>query len=270
MQAEKINKFSEVSISGVTVNGLPGFAYRPGRIGPHSQIFIIFYGGSREKNEGRSKVYRLFSSDLTEAGHFVYCFDYRSNLVGNKFQNFGLWDRLQDARSITNSIKLIADTKRLPLSIIGLSMGGYIAVDIAANQPNIKNLILIAPGAYNDLACQPNVKFNREFTKLIRGYYTDSGLLYKILKIMWHLFFATWRKSEIFEMAKRATANVLMIRYGKDEIISPRITERYKKAFIQRTYGHFREKVFSNFSHSGNLKDTLKRHEIVGEILDFI
>ncbi|TSC89939.1 MAG: hypothetical protein G01um10142_499 [Parcubacteria group bacterium Gr01-1014_2] len=168
---------------------------------------VVIYGGTKEANF-RFTVAGSLGEKLADLYFNVYCFDFRSNLVADRFYEFGLYDRLCDAREV---VQWVLETQKAPLSLMGLSMGGPLAVTIASELGDkIKNLFLVAPAAYHREAMKPEVKFGPQFSEIIRGNGNCS-----------------WKETDSFEEAKRVSASTLIVEFRKDETIPHEIPMSY-------------------------------------------
>lgn len=165
---------------------------------------VIIYGGTKDEN------YRFrtsaFGGKLACLGFNVFCFDFRSNLDASRFEEFGLYDRLNDSREV---VLWVRDNQGGPLSLLGVSMGGSLAVNIAAELgKKVKNLFLVAPAAYHREAMKPEVKFGPQFSEIIREP-------------------RSWHNSNSFEEAKKISANTLIIQFRDDQIVPKQIPMDY-------------------------------------------
>src|SRR3989344_2643737 len=144
----------EIIASGINVaenivgNGIPVTTIKPLK-NERPQELLIIYGGSTKKNF-RRVVKEKWGEELARRGFTVHCFDFRSNLPDHDFYQFGLWDRRSDAFSVA---LWLLNRKKNPLTLVGGSMGGHLAVEIASFFGNffpshVANLVLVAPAAY--------------------------------------------------------------------------------------------------------------------------
>lgn len=223
----------------------------------HLGRILIIYGGTTEKNFSHT-VRFFWAEHLARLGFVVHFFDFRSNLGDSKFSDYGLYDRLQDSKAVIDYLlSKQALFKHLPLSLMGLGMGGHLAVLVASDyeyREQVKNLILIVPAAYNDKALSPNVKFGSEFSKIIRT--RDDR-----------------RLSTIFSRSRRIKANCLVVACKKDEIVPSEIPWLYFLHLAQprdsaaRSYKRICE--LNDYGHHGNYDDSEKRGLIVQHLLSF-
>lgn len=226
--------------------------YPPKGVIRKSRLLFV-YGGAMDK-QYHSLVRDTIGQDLACLGIVGYYFDFRSNLPDAAEGQFGLYDRLEDAKAAFNRVIQEDDGRisHLPLSVLGLSMGGYLAARIASEYPEmIKNLILIAPGAYCDEACQPDVKFGSRFSEIIRKW-------------------QSWRTSSIFWEVAKIRANVLMISFADDLVTPEEIARRYHVGFLKSDEIRVRHESIPGFGHGRTLVDNKKRAKVVNIISKFL
>lgn len=234
---------------------------------PHESIprsgqrLLIVYGGSR-KPEQRKKIASFWGESLTSLGFIVHCFEFRSNIDAERFHEFGLHDRLEDTRAVYRYLRSTSyaqnDENRffqLPLSIMGVSMGGYLAARVAAEFAYyLHALILIAPAAYHDEACKSDVTFGPGFKRAIT--HPPNG----------------WRQCEAFKQARTIAADCLIVAYEYDEIVPREIPEAYRHHMhvlrnnVLREHNFpdyvLRYEVLSGFKHKGTFNNPEKRKKI--------
>jgi pimeloyl-ACP methyl ester carboxylesterase len=103
---------------------------------------LLFITGFLSKRWGnKSKAL----ADLCRERHWGFCcFDFRGNGDSEgAFTDYTLFDWLADARFVT---KMLADGP--PLTIVGSSLGGWLAWILGQEFPQVKQLVLLAP-AFN-------------------------------------------------------------------------------------------------------------------------
>lgn len=120
-------------------------------------------------------------------------------------QESSLAKRQDEAKAIIDHFNI--DTNNL--TVIGTSMGGYIAASLAKIYP-VKRLILFCPAAYDVTAW--DVPFSGRFTDILRR---DLSQL----------------KSNVQELLANFTGTSLLILAENDEIIPPLIVDMYESAF---------------------------------------
>lgn len=227
---------------------IPMIGLRSGGSCRHGSLVII-YGGSKEENF-RFKVAGFLGSKLAELGFRVYCFDFRSNLCASRFHKFGLYDRLQDAREV---VRWILKWERTPLSLMGISMGGPLAVTIAAElKEKVRNLFLIAPAAYAREVMNPEMKFGPQFSKIIRG--PES-----------------WRKTDSFEEAKCVLSHTLIIQFLDDRVVPRQVLLDYRHSVGEKaSRDQFIRLATIDGPHNETYLNSQRHDDIIGRIRDFI
>lgn len=255
----------EITIPGVGVseqiiqNGIPITTLRPlGNESAHE--LVVIYGGSTDKNF-RQVVGEKWGEELARRGFTVHCFDFRSNLPGEDFYKFGLWNRLWDASLAVNWL-LSSAQKKYPLTLVGVSMGGHLAVHLSEELGDrLANLILVAPAAYHHDALRPGLKFS---PKPKEG--EKPGEFAKIL-----LRPHGWQESNIFEAAKKVRCPSMIIRFFDDKVVND-IPFEYSKV-ISLDYPSSRKKgVLVGYpgGHGGTFTDPARIKFILDEIASFL
>lgn len=209
---------------------------------------VIIYGGSTRVNF-RHRVADCIGEGLVKLGFTVFCFDFRSNLDEDRFHEFGLWDRLEDAREVVNRIM---ESENAPFSLMGMSMGGPLAVTLAAELgKRVKNLFLVAPAAYSREVMDPTVKFGPRFTEILRR--PDS-----------------WRETASFEEAKIVKADTLVLRFTQDDVVPKEIPVLYASAISgMKREGQKVELVKLSGPHNGSFDNYARQIQIVEAVAKF-
>ncbi len=220
---------------------------------------LIVYGGTTEEGFHK-KVKSFWGPILTSMGFIVHCFDYRSNLNASKFHEYGLYDRLVDTRRVLQALKSpdifsAAPFSAFPLSIMGVSMGGYLAAIVAAEYPKlVHKLILVAPAAYNDACLSPDVKFGPNFRNIIRR-------------------LNSWRSSSVFnDAAPNISADCLIVAFPDDKIVPRQIPNLYLAGLDSAVHGSRFLKlrtIQDSPGHRGTFDNTDRRKKIALLISEF-
>jgi uncharacterized protein len=135
------------------------------------------------------------------------------------------------------------------LSVIGTSMGGYIACTLAKEVP-LENLVLFGPAAYTRKAW--DAEFGSGFTEIIRE---DNSFL----------------DSDLSDLLNHFTGNALFIIGKNDEIIPKQVVELYRRALGH--CAHFEEYTIVNCPHPIHrwvLKHPKVRREVEERVLRII
>ncbi len=253
----------EIIVSGISVserivgNGIPVMTLKPLKNElPHE--LLIIYGGSPNKNF-RQLVREKWGEALARRGFTVHCFDFRSNLPHEDFYQFGLWDRRFDAFLVTSSV---LEKKNHPFALVGVSMGGHLAVELARYFGNlVANMVLVAPAAYHQDAIRPNLRFcpppkegeePGEFTKILLR---PDG----------------WKESKVFETAEDVRTRTLIVHFFHDDVVNG-VPMRYWDVMC-RKHPESRKRVVINGipgGHAGMFTEPNKIKHILDEISSFL
>ncbi|TSC90272.1 MAG: hypothetical protein G01um10142_463 [Parcubacteria group bacterium Gr01-1014_2] len=224
-----------------------------GGLGRGFGSLVIIYGGSKEENF-RFKVSDSLGDKLASLGFNVYCFDFRSNLDYSRFNEFGLYDRLEDAREV---VRWVLEIEKAPISLMGVSMGGSIAITLASELGHkIKNLFLVAPAAYHRDAMKPEVKFGPQFSEAIGKGKSEEN----------------WHESNSFEEAKDVWANSLILQFQEDQVVKRQILLDYWHNIGIRASNQSQNIRFRPLegSHNGTYTDPQRQEDMIRAIRDFL
>lgn len=109
---------------------------------PGQQRQLLFITGFLSKRWGNKS--QALAGLCRERNWGFCCFDFRGNGESEgAFTDYTLCDWLEDARAVTN---MLADS--IPLTLIGSSLGGWLAWILGQEFPQVKKLVLLAP-AFN-------------------------------------------------------------------------------------------------------------------------
>ncbi|MDO8515980.1 MAG: alpha/beta fold hydrolase [bacterium] len=215
--------------------------------GPNDrELVLIIYGGSTTMSFGQRKCWRM-KKRFAEAGFSAASFDFRGSIPGTEYFKAGLCTRLEDARAALDRLKREYPTR--PITILGVSMGGYLAT-FFANEPVVKRLILIAPAAYHKDAMAKKLLFGPAFSALIR---TPES----------------WKQSDSFDNVLTFHGSMLVIRFGEDEVVPQEIPALYY-AWSDSPYGETRTLIdIVGYGHKGNW-DGPKFKEIMDVVIPWL
>jgi pimeloyl-ACP methyl ester carboxylesterase len=220
---------------------------------PKQHVVLLVYGGTKEKNF-RTKM-APFAQAIARYGFSVITFEFRSNLVDRRFEDFGLGDRIDDTHRV---LKYMGTACRptVPISLIGISMGGFIAATLAAEYPErFESLALIAPAAYHPSAVSRQIKFGPEFRKIL---HIQEG----------------WRETDIFNRLGRVSADTLVIEFGMDSTIPRDIPILYTSSIGSLLQRDERPKsirvTFPLYAHAGTFTDPHKRDVVVARVIEHL
>src|SRR6201996_1021363 len=140
---------------GVLINGL---LYSPPGAGPHPTLVICHGLPGNEKNLDLAQAVR-------RAGWNAVTFNYRGSWGSPG--SFRFAQNIEDGAAVlaylkdpANAAKLGIDPKRIVIA--GHSMGGWVAVHTAANDPSLLGVILISMADMSHLADRPSAEVQKE------------------------------------------------------------------------------------------------------------
>jgi len=125
--------------------------YLPGRL--HGTV-ILFAGYARDHR----RVWR-YGKFLNERGLDVVTVDFRSaRSVDRKPTTLGHWE-LEDARATLAWVRRQPELGAHPIALFGESLGGAVALALAAEQPDIAAVVADCPFASSDAAIEDGFRF---------------------------------------------------------------------------------------------------------------
>lgn len=213
-------KFIELTnIDGLRLRGT--YNYSKVYEGEKLPTIIIFHGFTGNRY-GNAFLYKELSRHLVDKGYGVYRFDFiGSGDSDGDFKDMTLTSEINDAMTIYNLIKNQRMVDKDNIFILGHSMGGFVATEVA-KKINPRGLILLCPAIdmlelceeyYKELNLKDIKSVNVEGLELNVGFLEDL------------------RKYNGYESAAEYNGPVLMFR-GKDDILVPKATmDRLKQVF---------------------------------------
>lgn len=163
-----------------TLTGADGTTLRGDRVvGQDRQL--LFITGFLSKRWGNKS--KALAQWCQERGWGFCCFDFRGwGDSGGAWGEYRLLQWLEDAEAVTN---LLADGP--PVTIVGNSLGGWLAWLVAQEQPAVEELILIAP-AFNmmDLRAAQISNERRERWQATGSMTWDDEPMHREAPIPWH------------------------------------------------------------------------------------
>ncbi len=156
-------------------------------------VAIVLHGGS-----SNSLRLRWFGELLAEQGFRVIMFDHEAS------GTVSLDRRLSEATSIARKTLRPHDQ----LTVVGFSMGGFTAIELAHNLPDrVASLVLVAPAAYGDHTRR--AAFGPDFRALISAP-------------------ASWHEASCFGKLQALRLPTILAIPSDDKVIPRGITERYE------------------------------------------
>lgn len=153
---------------------------------------LLLHGGGRSSKEG----FNTFRKTLLHLGYGSLSLDFIGHgETGGSLIGYSLQDRLNQVVLLLESVH--DDPRSKPLSIIGFSMGAYIAT-LLTNKFNVERLGLMIPAMYSPLAF--DIPFGPGFSKVIRAE-------------------RSWCHSDGFDVIRNFKGSLLVVSAEKDEVI---------------------------------------------------
>lgn len=163
------------------------------------QLLMIHGAGTSDKHSSD-----YLSEALLEMSIPSLSFDHSGHGQStNDLKNGSLKKRVEEAQKVLDFLD-----KEQSLSILGASMGGYVAMKLLQYIPNIQSLILFCPAMYHKDAY--DVQFNHGFTDIIRQ--PES-----------------WKQSDILPLLEKYTGNIVVVIGENDEVIPDSVIELIDK-----------------------------------------
>jgi len=166
-----------------------------------SPTAVVALHGSGNTNKETTK---YLATTVSGAGHHLIRLDF-----SGQGRSSGQMTDSSLAKRVNEAIGVIEDTGLKLVSIVGTSMGGYVATRLL-DRFEIETLILFCPAAYSRAAW--NLKFGDGFTEEIRR--PDSFL-----------------ETDVRDSCQDFCGRVLFFIGNADTIIPPQVTNIYETAF---------------------------------------
>lgn len=212
-------------VSKIGGRNLPISVYAPVKSALRHLILIVYGGtvGFRQKQLWSEK--KIFA----QAGYHAASFDFWGNTPNSEFYRSGLCTRTEDlALTLAELTKHYSD---FDLTILGMSIGGYIAT-FFTDYPGLTSMILLAPAAYHQDAMAKRILFGPEFSELIRAP-------------------QSWANSDGFANIAQLRKPLLLVRFGRDNVVPSEVIERYNDAAVNSERAVL---TFPFRKHKGNLR----------------
>jgi len=130
----------------IEVNGveLPFFLHVPS-VQEESPVVIMFHGFTGNKIEN-ARLFVNLSRALCERGIGSVRFDFRGHGEGpGSFEDFDIEQAISDAKAVVEKASKFKEFNESGMGILGLSMGGQIAIRVAHDINRIKAAALLSP-----------------------------------------------------------------------------------------------------------------------------
>jgi pimeloyl-ACP methyl ester carboxylesterase len=234
---------------------LPVFVIRPQQPTDRTRAGTLIIYGGREGKEFSKEVIP-FAEILAQAGITVFFFDFRDNIPGTNFHDFGIWHRIEDAEAVLRKILTWQKYDELAMSVVGVSMGGHIATHITRKhrpqQRYIDKLVLVAPAAYAPQAVCADITFGPKTRAALQR---PEG----------------WRESGALGDAEWIRAHSLIVEFGADVVVPKAITRAYyDRMSIHASPKPQKTLVTLPYHHSGTFGDPIKRSHVTRSVINFL
>lgn len=231
---------------------LTGVLHLPAGV-PRPRPVLFLHGFTGNKSES-GRLYTDMARHLCSNNYASLRFDFRCH--GDSplpFEEFTITYAVEDAMSALSFLKTISNIDSSKLAIIGLSMGGGVAVKLAAGRDDVSALILLSPALD-----WPQLAPKSQEAVQVEGEYVYMGPhRMRIEKIMETMNFT------VMDLAQEIKAPTLIVHALDDETVPISQPKRFyeqlrtEKKFLEVTGGH----VFNNYQ---------VRRRIEQEILSWI
>lgn len=201
-----------------------------------SKPVLLLHGFTGNKSEA-GRLFTDLARALCSAGYAVLRFDFRCH--GDSplpFEEFSVWKAVEDAENSISYLKSIDKVDASRFAVVGLSMGGGVAVKVAAGRDDVSALVLLSPGLVW-LELWP-----------LRGYVTritlEGGYAYEGWYRMRLDNLRDSLKFSVMELADQVKAPTLIVHATDDNLVpidhAKRFYEKLKveKKFLEVTGGH--------------------------------
>lgn len=174
---------------------------------------VLCIHGSSKSSDNRFLVFQEFLAQNGYASLQFFCRGVGGS--AGKYEEASLNNRLQDGLAALKFFRESGLVDPNNIAVLGVSMGGHVAVRLMEKEKKIKTLLLYCPAAYA-LAAE-NVPLNEAFTKVIT------------VK-------ESWVNSPVWDILGKYKGTVLVAYGTKDIEIPDGVKERYKQALKNGNY----------------------------------
>lgn len=183
---------------------------------------ILIIPGFADTAVGPHNFHRIHADVLARTGFAVLRFDYRGQgESAGDFRAFTLTSGLNDARGALELLRqqTVVDARRL--GIVGFSLGGSLACELAAETPEIRALALLAPVAY------PETVFRSFFTDQHLAQAERQGWIDWLGWAVGQAFLSSLTALNPLRAMERCHATVLVMQGTNDGEVSPTNGQAY-------------------------------------------
>lgn len=233
---------------------LAGVLHLPASV-PRPRPVLLLHGFTGSKIEA-GRLFVDMARELCRAGYAVLRFDFRCH--GDSplpFEEFSVWKAVEDAESAIEYLKTLDKVDAARLAIVGFSMGGGVAVKVAAGRDDVAALVLLSAGL-DWLELWPLRGYVSRIT-LEGGYVYEGWYRLKLESLRESLRFS------VMDAADQVRAPTLMIHAVDDALVPIDHARRFfeklraEKKFVEVKGGH----VFMDY---------WLRRQLEGEVVSWV
>lgn len=174
---------------------------------------IILHGYFSSCHIGPYRLYVQMARILTSHGYDVWRFDCHGfGDSDGDFEDASYWTEVEDYRAITN--EALSDKQVESVVLVGHSMGGNIAVRLAAFDQRIRRLLLVSP-TVGKLTWRERLFHTSSLEELSR----QGETIRKSLRIR-ASFLSDLESEDIFELSQQVKASATILQGASDEFYS--------------------------------------------------
>lgn len=231
--------------------GLSGVLHLPAGV---SRPVLFLHGFTGNKTES-GRLYTDMARVLCGAGYAALRFDFRCH--GDSplpFEEFRISLAVEDARNAAGFLKNVPEVDGTRFGVVGLSMGGGVAVSLAAGREDVGALVLLSPAL--DWP---------ELFQQARGFFrAEEGYVYWGPNRMRDVYAMETMNFSVMGLAEEIKAPTLIIHSIDDMVVPISQAKRfYEKLKV--------EKKFIEIEHGGHVFDDYNvRRRIEQEVLDWV
>jgi len=234
--------------------GLPGILHIPeGRARSPGVLFLHGFTGNKSE---AGRLYVDMARELCRMGYVCLRFDYRGH--GDAplpFEEFSIRLAVEDALNAARYLSGRPEVNSAKIGLIGLSMGGGVAVKVAATLENVGAVVLLAPALY-----WPQLARGMAGVKPEEGYIYMGALRLKVENAIEMTQFS------VIELAPEIKAPTLIIHATDDNVVPISQSRKFieglnvEKRLLEVSGGH----VFNDYKVremiTGEIKKWLASH----------
>lgn len=211
-----MKKYVELVSRGLT---LRGFLELPEGIS-NPPLLVMFHGFSGCKSEKHFMLSRL-SSTIVSSGTATLRFDFGGTAESDgDFTDVSPLTEIEDGENIIRFAKSLEEIDRNRISLLGFSLGGFVAANVAGRMPDqLEKLILISPAEATH--------------KKMEKMYLETGACGRGSLVVSKKFFEEGNTIDVMDMSRHFKGKVTIIQGTIDTAVAPETALRYKNNFEQ-------------------------------------